>query len=76
MNKQRQVFTDYLGSVRREMETKGDIKIYQETLAKLDEGDDAEDAPNSQQLQQQMLQQQIQQQIQKQQQQQAPPTGK
>ena len=74
--KRGQVFTDYLGSVRREMETKGDIKIYQETLAKLDEGDDAEDAPNSQQLQQQMLQQQIQQQIQKQQQQQAPPTGK
>jgi len=74
--KRGQVFTDYLGSVRREMETKGNIKIYQETLAKLDEGDDAEDAPNSQQLQQQMLQQQIQQQIQKQQQQQAPPTGK
>jgi hypothetical protein len=69
--KRRQVFTDYLGSVRRDMETKGDIKIYQETFAKLDEGDDAEGAPN-QQLQQQMLQQQIQQQIQ-QQQQQAPP---
>ena len=57
------------------MEAKGDIKIYQETFAKLDEGDDAENAPNQQQLQQQMLQQQIQQQIQ-QQQQQAPPPGK
>jgi peptidyl-prolyl cis-trans isomerase D len=65
--KRGQIFTDYLGSVRREMESKGDIKIYEETLAKLDEGDDAEDAMNPQQLQQQMLQQQIQQQIQQQQ---------
>jgi len=71
--KQGQVFTDYLGSVRREMEAKGDIKIYQETFAKLDEGDDAETAPNQQQLQQQMLQQQIQRQLQQQQQQAPPP---
>jgi peptidyl-prolyl cis-trans isomerase D len=71
--KRGQVFTDYLGAVRREMETKGDIKIYQDVLAKLDEGDDADTPQNAQQLQQQMLQQQIQQQIQ--QQQQAPPQG-
>lgn len=69
--KRGQVFTDYLGAIRREMETKGDIKIYPDVLAKLDEGDDAEAPQNAQQLQQQMLQQQIQQQIQ--QQQQAPP---
>ncbi len=71
--KRGQIFTDYLGAIRREMETRGDIKIYQDVLAKLDEGDDADAPQNSQQLQQQMLQQQIQQQIQ--QQQQAPPQG-
>lgn len=75
--KRGQVFTDYLGAIRREMETKGGIKIYPDVLAKLDEGDDAETSPqNSQQLQQQMLQQQIQQQIQQQQQKQAPSQGK
>ncbi|CAA9409091.1 MAG: hypothetical protein AVDCRST_MAG74-2159 [uncultured Pyrinomonadaceae bacterium] len=75
--KRGQIFTDYLGAVRREMETKGDIKIYQDVLAKLDEGDDADAPQNAQQLQQQMLQQQIQQQIQQQQQQQqAPSQGK
>jgi len=69
-----QIFTDFLASRRREMEAGGNIKIYQEAFAKLDEGDDAEGAPSSQQMQQQMLQQQIQQQIQQQQiQQQAPP---
>lgn len=73
LEKRGQVFTDYLGAIRREMETKGDIKIYQDVLAKLDEGDDAETPQNSQQLQQQMLQQQIQQQIQQQQQQQQAP---
>jgi peptidyl-prolyl cis-trans isomerase D len=72
--KRGQIFTDYLGAVRREMETKGGIKIYQDVLAKLDEGDDADAPQNAQQLQQQMLQQQIQRQIQ-QQQQQAPPQG-
>ncbi len=72
--KRGQIFADYLASVRREMEAKGDIKIYSETFAKLDEGDDAEGATNPQQMQQQMLQQQIQRQIQQQQlQQQAPP---
>ncbi len=72
--KRGQVFTDYLGAARREMEAKGDIKIYQDAIAKLDTGDDAGDnAPNQQQLQQQMLQQQIQQQIQQQQTQKAPP---
>jgi peptidyl-prolyl cis-trans isomerase D len=75
--KRGQIFTDYLGAVRREMETKGGIKIYQDVLAKLDEGDDADAPQNAQQLQQQMLQQQIQQQIQQQQQQQqAPSQGK
>ena len=71
--KRGQVFTDYLASLRREMETKGDIKIYQDALAKLNDPADTED-PQSQQIPPQ-LQQQIQQQMQ-QQQQQAPPQGK
>lgn len=78
--KRAQVFGDYITTLRRQMEAKGDIKIYQEVVAKLDEGD-AEDtnAPNQQQLQQQLLQQQIQEQLQKQQQSappSAPPNGK
>jgi hypothetical protein len=64
--KRGQVFGDYLASVKREMETKGDIKIYDEALAKLDTiADPAAPA----QSQQEMLQQQIQQQILQQQQQ-------
>ncbi len=35
--KRGQVFSDYLASKRHEMEAKGDIKIYQDALAKLDE---------------------------------------
>lgn len=35
--KRNQIFTDYLASVRREMEAKKEIQIYQEALAKLDE---------------------------------------
>jgi peptidyl-prolyl cis-trans isomerase D len=67
--KRGQVFSDFLASRRREMETAGNIKIYEETLAKLDESEDAQPAPDmQQQLQQQMLQQQIQEQLQKQQQ--------
>jgi peptidyl-prolyl cis-trans isomerase D len=34
--KRGQVLSDYLASKRREMETKGDIKIYKDALAKLD----------------------------------------
>jgi len=35
--KRGQVFSDYLASKRHEMETKGDIKIYKDALAKLDD---------------------------------------
>lgn len=34
--KRARVFTDYIASKRREMESKGDIKIYQDALAKVD----------------------------------------
>jgi peptidyl-prolyl cis-trans isomerase D len=34
--KRGQVFSDYLASKRREMETKGDIKVYKDALAKVD----------------------------------------
>lgn len=68
--KRGQIFGDYLSSRRREMEANGEIKIYQDVLAKLDVTNEDEDANNPQQSQQQLLQQQIQQQIQQQQQQQ------
>jgi hypothetical protein len=66
--KRGQVFTEYLASVRREMESKGDIKIYQDALAKLDANSDSDSdtPPNSQQLPAE-LQQQLQEQLQKQQ---------
>lgn len=74
--KRGQVFTDYLTSLRRDMEAKGDIKIYQDAIAKLDEATpDADPAQSQQQQMQQQLQQQIQQQMQ-QQQQAPPPQGK
>lgn len=69
--KRGQVFGDYLGSVRREMEAKGNIKIYQDALAKLDATAET-DAPQSPQIPPQ-LQQQLQQQMQQQQQKQIPP---
>ncbi|MCY7346633.1 MAG: peptidyl-prolyl cis-trans isomerase, partial [Pyrinomonadaceae bacterium] len=66
--KRGQIFTDYLASVRREMETKGDIKIYEDALTKLDEATPETESPQSQQQKmQQQLQQQIQQQMQQQQ---------
>jgi peptidyl-prolyl cis-trans isomerase D len=69
--KRGQVFSDYVGSLRREMEAKGDIKIYQDALAKLDEVSDTDtEAPQSQQIPPE-LQRQIQQQME--QQKQAPP---
>lgn len=34
------VFSDYLAAVRRRMEAAGDIKIYKEALAKIDDGED------------------------------------
>ncbi len=69
--KRGQVFSDYLASKRHEMETKGDIKIYQDALAKLETDSDTE-TPQSPQIPPE-LQQQLQQQMQ--QQQQAPPQG-
>ncbi|MCA1624690.1 MAG: peptidyl-prolyl cis-trans isomerase [Acidobacteria bacterium] len=42
--KRGQVFSDYLASVRREMETTGDIKIYQDALTKLDETTETEES--------------------------------
>ncbi len=63
--KRGRVFSDYVGSLRREMEAKGDIKIYQDALAKLDEVSDTQTPQNQgippelqQQIQQQMEQQQ------------------
>jgi peptidyl-prolyl cis-trans isomerase D len=41
--KRGRVFSDYLASKRHEMETKGDIKIYKDALAKLDEAPEAEE---------------------------------
>ena len=66
--KRQQVFMDYLTSLRREMEAKNDIVIYQDALAKLDEDSDTE-TPQSPQIPPE-LQQQLQQQMQQQQQQQ------
>jgi peptidyl-prolyl cis-trans isomerase D len=37
--KRGEVFSDYLAATRQRMETNGDIKIYKEAVAKLDEGD-------------------------------------
>jgi hypothetical protein len=37
--KRGQVFTDYLGAVRRKMEQDGDIKIYNEVLERIDGAD-------------------------------------
>jgi peptidyl-prolyl cis-trans isomerase D len=66
--KRQTVYSDYLASRQREMETKGEIVIYKDALAQLE----AIPSAPPQQSQQQMLQQQIQQQMQ-QQQQEAPP---
>ncbi len=67
--KRGQVFSDYVSSLRREMESKGDIKIYQDALAQLEEVSDTQ-TPQSQGIPPE-LQRQIQQQME--QQQQAPP---
>ncbi|MDQ3088394.1 MAG: peptidyl-prolyl cis-trans isomerase [Acidobacteriota bacterium] len=40
--KRGQIFSDYLASMRREMETKGEIKIYKDVLAKLEETTETE----------------------------------
>ncbi len=70
--KRSRIFSDYMASVKREMETKKDIVIYPDVLAKLDAlaPADAPTAPQSQIPPE--LQRQIQEQMQKQQQQQAP----
>lgn len=67
--KQGQIFGDYIASVKRDMETKKDIVIYQDVLAKLDENvePDAPTAPGQSQIPPE-LQRQIQEQLQKQQQ--------
>ena len=74
--KRGRIFTDYLASVKRDMEAKKDIVIYQDVLAKLDANDAETDTPKIPSQQQQQippeLQKQIQEQLQKQQQQQAP----
>ncbi len=62
--KRGQVFLDYLSAARREMEAKGDIVIYQDALAKLDDADT--ETPQSPQIPPE-LQQQLQQQTQQQQ---------
>jgi peptidyl-prolyl cis-trans isomerase D len=69
--KRGQVFTDYLASVRREMESKGDIKIYPDALAKLEADTGDTDVPQNAQQQQlpPELQRQLQEQMQQQQQQ-------
>ena len=71
--KRGQIFTDYLASVKRDMEAKKDIVIYQDVLAKLDTtGDDdtaAPKPPGQSQIPPE-LQKQIQEQLQKQSQQQ------
>ena len=69
--KRGQVFTDYIASLRRDLEAKGDIRIYQDALAKLESLPDAQ-TPQNQQIPPQ-LQQQIQEQMQQQQQQQQAP---
>lgn len=73
--KRGQIFTDYLASVKRDMEAKKDIVIYQDVLAKLDVTDDtdtnAPQSPSKSQIPPE-LQRQIQEQLQKQSQQQAP----
>jgi len=69
--KRGQVFSDYIGSLRREMEAKGEIKIYQDALAKLEEASDTE-TPQNQGIPPE-LQRQIQEQME--QQKQAPPQG-
>ncbi|MCY7374581.1 MAG: peptidyl-prolyl cis-trans isomerase [Pyrinomonadaceae bacterium] len=71
--KRGQIFTDYLASIKRDMEAKKDIVIYQDVLAKLDAVADTDAPPpsSSQQISPE-LQRQIQEQLQKQSQQQAP----
>ncbi len=68
--KRGQIFSDYVASIKRDMETKGDIKIYQDVLAKLDEAtpdsDGAPTAPNGSQQIPADIQRQIQEQLQKQ----------
>ena len=71
--KRGQVFSDYLASKRREMETKGDIKIYQDAIAKLETDSDTE-TPQTQGLSPD-IQRQIQQQMEQQQQAPPPPPG-
>ncbi len=71
--KQGQIFSDYLASVKRDMEAKKDIVIYQDVLAKLDANVDttAPQSPGQSQIPPE-LQRQIQEQLQQQSQQQAP----
>ncbi len=71
--KRGQIFTDYLASVKRDMEAKKDIVIYQDVLAKLDAIVDttAPQSPGQSQIPPE-LQRQIQEQLQQQSQQQAP----
>ena len=70
--KRGRIFSDYIASVKREMETKKDIVIYPDVLAKLDALTPA-DAPTAPQSQiPPELQRQIQEQLQQQQQKQAP----
>lgn len=74
LEKRGQVFSDWLTSVRREMEAKGDIKIYADALAKLDANTDSNSdsdsdpttLPQSQQIPPE-IQRQLQEQMQKQQ---------
>ncbi len=69
--KRGQIFTDYLAATRRAMESKGDIKIYPDALAKLDKADDSDAdapaAPNGSQSLPPEIQKQLQEQIQNQQ---------
>ena len=72
--KRNQIFADYVASVKRDMEAKGNIVIYQDVLAKLDAAAPDEAAPQSP-AQSQIpaeLQKQIQEQLQKQSQNQSP----
>jgi peptidyl-prolyl cis-trans isomerase D len=69
--KRGQVFGDYLSFLRRTMETKGDIKIYQDAVAKLDALIDTTAPPR--QSRQEQIQQELQQQLQQQVEQQIPP---
>ncbi|MEZ5429561.1 MAG: peptidyl-prolyl cis-trans isomerase [Pyrinomonadaceae bacterium] len=67
--KRGQVFSDYLASVKQDLEAKNQIKIYQDKIDELDAAD-AGQMPTQQQLLQQQIQQQL---LQQQQQQQGQP---